>query len=73
MVVGLGCCRGGRWVVAGRAGAGVGYWAEVSVSWVREQLRDAFSCWGLPGLARVGSGYPWVSGGDLPNRRPSQS
>jgi hypothetical protein len=33
---------------------------------VREQLRDAFTCWGLPELLRVDNGYPWGSKGDLP-------
>lgn len=38
----------------------------MSVAWVREQLRDAFAWWGLPGLVRVDNGYPWGSKGDLP-------
>jgi hypothetical protein len=36
------------------------------VSWVREQLRDAYTRWGLPGQMRVDNGYPWGSKGDLP-------
>jgi hypothetical protein len=38
----------------------------VPVAAVRDALRDAFGCWGLPGLLRVDNGYPWGSKGDLP-------
>lgn len=33
---------------------------------VREQLREAFSCWGLPWWMRVDNGHPLGSKGDLP-------
>jgi hypothetical protein len=38
----------------------------VPVDWVREQLRDAFTRWGLPNWLRVDNGHPWGSKGDLP-------
>jgi hypothetical protein len=44
----------------------LGQWASVPVDWVRDQLRDAFADWGLPGLLRVDNGHPWGSKGDLP-------
>jgi hypothetical protein len=33
---------------------------------VQEQLRLAFSRWGLPGRFRVGNGWPWGALGDFP-------
>jgi transposase InsO family protein len=33
---------------------------------VREQLRVAFTAWGLPGCLRVDNGAPWGSTGDFP-------
>jgi hypothetical protein len=44
----------------------LGQWNEIPVAWVREQRRDHFTRWGLPGLVRVDNGYPWGSKGDLP-------
>jgi hypothetical protein len=38
----------------------------VPVPDVREQLRSAFTQWGLPGLLRIDNGHPWGSKGDLP-------
>lgn len=43
-----------------------GRWNQVPPAEVREQLRRAFSRWGLPGNIRVDNGSPWGSKGDFP-------
>jgi hypothetical protein len=43
-----------------------GRWNQVPPADVRDQLRRAFSCWGLPQKFRVDNGGPWGSKGDLP-------
>jgi hypothetical protein len=43
-----------------------GRWDQVPPSDVRDQLRQAFACWGLPQNFRVDNGVPWGSKGDLP-------
>lgn len=43
-----------------------GRWNQVPPSDVRDQLRRAFSGWGLPGQFRVDNGVPWGSKGDWP-------
>ena len=42
------------------------YWAEVEPAATRDELRQAFGHWGLPGRFRVDNGGPWGSSGDLP-------
>jgi hypothetical protein len=44
----------------------LGTWGLVPASDVREQLRLAFTTWGLPGRIRVDNGTPWGSTGDFP-------
>ena len=43
-----------------------GRWDQVSSLDARDQLRQAFACWGLPQNFRVDNGVPWGSKGDLP-------
>jgi transposase InsO family protein len=44
----------------------LGTWERVALADVREQLRLAFTHWGLPGRFRVDNGWPWGSRGDYP-------
>lgn len=44
----------------------LGTWGFVPAAAVREQLRLAFTTWGLPGCVRVDNGAPWGSTGDFP-------
>jgi hypothetical protein len=43
-----------------------GAWSKVLPGAVREQLRQAFACWGQPHRLRVDNGIPWGSWGDFP-------
>ena len=43
-----------------------GRWPQVPPAEVRDQLRRAFSRWGLPQHIRVDNGSPWGSKGDFP-------
>jgi transposase InsO family protein len=42
------------------------HWAHVAQTDVQQQLRAAFSRWGLPARLRVDNGKPWGSWSDLP-------
>jgi hypothetical protein len=42
------------------------HWVHVPDTAVQAQLRQAFTCWGLPGSLRVDNGAPWGSWSDLP-------
>jgi hypothetical protein len=44
----------------------LGTWGLVPASDVQDQLRSAFTSWGLPGRVRVDNGTPWGSSGDFP-------
>ena len=52
-------CSGPRFSPQGR-------WNQVPPADVRDQLRRALSCRGLPGNIRVDNGSPWGSKGDFP-------
>jgi hypothetical protein len=52
-------CSGPRFSPHGR-------WNQVPPADVRDELRRAFSCRGLPGSIRVDNGSPWGSKGDFP-------
>ena len=42
------------------------FWANVPPTAVQQQLRVAFTRWGLPSCLRVDNGKPWGSWSDLP-------